>query len=499
MRDVPPPTAAISMGGGWSPVLAAGAIACVAIALVILIPTYPFAALGASGALLAVWIAARRALLAIAVILAVIALLGSESLLKMQLGIQWVEVDVLLLVTALGICARRFLQRSHVRPSRLDLAVIGFALAIALAAYIGLLRGADSSLVRSELRPPGYLVVVYAVVRSSVRDRRGVKIVFAVLLIATLLASLKALAIYLFVPAGAAGEPERVVLATRILNTGSKRVIIQGGEIFPALMILLTLPWFFNATSRRLAVSGSVALAILCFAVVISFTRSYWVGLVVGVGALMILLRGRFAWRLIRGIALSVMCTGLLITGLGMGLESFSAAAIGDQLRVRALSLLEGRGDTSIQSRLAELDAIGNEFTQAPLLGRGLGSTYQFTSAETQGLRDWEYTHNSYAYFLLKTGFVGTATLLFVILLGLATAFQLTMRSASKKGRLFLAGLSASLAALCVTSLFSPWLTHYVGAAYAGLALATVESMRVGRFNLSDSNRSETSKEESNG
>lgn len=465
---------------GWLFVLATTLLLGVGVALAVAIPTHPHLAIAALAAGLATNIAARWPLAAISTILSVVVLLGSESIWKLQLGIQWVEVDLLLLVSSAGMGARLLASRVPIRPSRLDWAIFAFATLIGVGAYIGVVRGVDLGLLRAELRPPAYLVLVYAIVRASIDRLKRARWIYGVVFAATLLASLKVLAVYLFVPVGLAGESERLFLATRILNSdGGKRVILHGGEVFPVLMILLAMPWMARfAGSRKLALGGA-ALAVLLFAVVVSFTRSYWLGLAAGAAGLLALLPRGLSFRLAFGAAVSSGAVAVLVLGLQIGLPSFSTVDLVSRVRVRAETLLETERDSSAQGRMMELSAIGKVFTESPLFGGGLGSTYQVYSRDLGRVRDWEYTHNSYAYYALKTGVVGLGAFLMILGLGLETVGRLALRHPSLEGRLLFAGLAASLVALFVTSLFAPWLTHYVGTAYLGLALGVAETLRV--------------------
>jgi O-antigen ligase len=409
----------------------------------------------------------------------VVVLFGSESIWKFQLGIQWVEVDLLLLVSTAGMSARLLASRTALRPTPLDWTIFGYATLVGVGAYVGIVRGVDLGLLRAELRPPAYLVLVYVIARISVDRLQKARLLYGVVFAATLLASFKVLAVYLLVPAGLAGERERLVLATRILNSdGGKRVLLHGGEVFPVLMILLALPWMARLGSpRKLALAGT-ALTFLVFAVLVSFTRSYWVGLAAGAASLLVYLPRGFSTRLALGTAFSGGAFALLVLALHFGFPSFSTDELSNRLRARAQTLLATEHDSSAQGRIAELAAIGGLFAESPLVGGGLGSTYQVYSRDLGRVRDWEYTHNSYAYYALKSGIVGLGSFLLVLGLGLATIGRLAFRHPSLEGRLLFAGLAASVVALLVTSLFAPWLTHYVGTAYVGLAFGAAEALR---------------------
>jgi hypothetical protein len=116
--------------------------------------------------------------------------------------------------------------------SRLDWAVLLLAAAVVVGTYRGLSRGISLEDLRSELRPPGYLLVTYAVARHATRERGKAAKAFTLLVILSVLVAIKTAAVYALVPLAPAGEPERILLATRVLNSdGFKRILPQGADL----------------------------------------------------------------------------------------------------------------------------------------------------------------------------------------------------------------------------------------------------------------------------
>lgn len=465
-------------GLGWP--AAAGLLVVLGACSAYFVAARPIVAAGAVASLLLAAQAARRPLHGLYLIFAVVALLGSESLLGLHLGIRWVEVDLLLVVCTLGWLVRLLARGDHGRLSRLDLTMLLVATAMAIGAFRGLSHGVTLEDLRSELRPPGYLLLTYAVARHSLGERSEAAKAFTVLLVLSLLVAVKSAAVYGYAPLAPGGEPERILWATRVMNSGGfKRVVAQGAEIFPLLGLLLLLPRVLRLHSLGARLGGWAGCSLLFLAVAVSLTRSYWLGLAVGLAWLSFLGPWRVSLRLLAGIA----GTALLLVAGGFALETaVPSVAAGDLLHAAAhrLHVFGPSGwDPSSRERLFELEAIRELILDSPWFGSGLGARYSFHSSMARGIWEWEYTHNSYAYWLMKLGFIGSLPVFLALGLGVAAGLRWVRKATDATTRALACGVSACLTALLVVSATAPWMTHYVGAAWTGLLLGVCESQRL--------------------
>ena len=456
-------------------------LAFLGLGLAILLAADPMIATACVAGALLLGFCLLRPLGGLVLILVTVSFLGSESLLRLHFGWQWVEADLLLGAAVLGWGARSLARGETLRIGRLEVAFAIFGLFLLLGAALGLGAGHRFEDLRSELRPPAYMFATYAIVRSSIRRPAQARRMMTVLAVAAVLSALKALIVYGTVPLAPAGGPEERIWATRVMNSsGVKRVIAQGAEIYPVLATLWILPALPGISSIRRRLLGWAAVATLLLAVLVSMTRSYWLGLAAGFGALLCAHRFRVGMRIGRealGAILLLVCFALLLQSIVPGFDLRSLTGPAGQ---RALGTLMGGVDPSARGRIAELESIRALVAASPWTGSGLGGTYLFYSSLTGGLRVWEFTHNSYAHWALKLGIPGLLSALVVLGLGLASAVSWLRRAPSVEERTIASGLLASLFALLVLSLTAPWLTHYVGAAWAGLIIGCCESMRAG-------------------
>jgi O-antigen ligase len=452
----------------------------VAVVLAVLLAMNPPVAIGCAIGIALIALSALRPLYGLAIILTAVSLFGSDSILRLHLGWQWVEVDLILAIAFLGWVARGIARGRIDRIHRLDIALALFAVTVTIGAVKGLGTGTAFEELRSELRPPAYLILVYAIARTSIREAAALRRFLLVLAVGVILSVLKVLVVYSGVPLPAAGSPERLVWATRVMNSGGmKRVIAQGAEIFPLLMTLCLLPLLPGLRSIGKRLLGWSVVSLLLLGVALSMTRSYWLGLAAGLLTLLCVHRVRGAMRLwgeIAGIVVILLCGFFLLQSI---IPGFDAGRLTERMEHRALGPVVDGPDPSTRGRLDELDAIQEIVASHPWTGTGLGGTYVFYSALGGGIREWEFTHNSYASWAMKLGLTGLLAMVSVLFLGLLAAVQIVRHAASPADRALASGILASLVALCATSLTAPWLTHYVGAAWAGLTLGGAESIRL--------------------
>ncbi len=465
--------------GGW--LLPGAIVALLGVFGALAIAWRPLVAAAACAALLASLFAARRPIDGLVLLMGLVALFGSDSIFHLRLGIQWVEADLILGVCGLGWSVGTLLRGAPIRLSRLDVAVILFALAVVAGIHRGLSLGIPLEEMRTELRPPAYLILIYAIARTSIRSPRIAGRVLAILLFVGLAAAIKGLCVYALVPSVAPGAPERLIAATRVMNSdGFKRVLVQGGEIFPVISALLLLPWIAVVRSRRARIGSWLALSILLLTILISFTRSYWLGFLAGSAAVLFAMPARAGRIFLGGIVVAtvlVLSLAALVETTG---REISSTGFCGQVIHRIAGIDPDDPDPSVRGRLAEIEGIKERIASSPWTGTGLGGTYSFYSALTNGVKEWEYTHNSYASVALKLGIFGLAAILLACGWGLAAAYGwLAAARPSPPEAALASGALAALLAILVISFTAPWLTHYVGSAWAGLLMGCSESMRL--------------------
>lgn len=212
--------------------------------------------------------------------------------------------------------------------------------------------------------------------------------------------------------------------------------------------------------------AGILTATLFGAATVLTFTRSYWLGLAAGLavlGALAIagLAGGRLRPRVTpAGAAFALVLAGALVTAtLALGLHG----PVVERVAVTQV----GAGDLSVDTRRLELAAALDALRAEPLLGIGSGGEFLSVhpvSPDEVALGPTNFIHNAYVYLPLKFGVLGFAALI-ALAGGTALALMDALRRARHEG-VERTGMVAVLAMVLVASATAP---NLIDPAYAVL------------------------------
>src|SRR3989338_7883538 len=265
------------------------------------------------------------------------------------------------------------------------------------------------------------------------------------------------------------------------MDQGFYRIFFQGQiyELF-ALIIFLAI-----ANSQRLRVKYHWLLgAGLAAAVILSFSRSFWVGGVAGLFALFFLLIFvlKAKWR-----SVSIFAAYLVAVFLAGFILIFALMNIPPRKGKPAslFSLVSERATTQEaagQSRMELLKPLWKGILKHPIIGSGFGATITYNSKDPRILQNnptGEFTTFAFEWGYLdlwyKMGILGP-----LAYLGLIGSVLLALwRAMKEKTEIILAGISikaislgvfAALIALAAVHFFTPYLNHPLGIGFIILA-----------------------------
>jgi O-antigen ligase len=199
----------------------------------------------------------------------------------------------------------------------------------------------------------------------------------------------------------------------------------------------------------------------------ISFSRSFWVGLLAGIILLLIL--NKKLWPNLRQAWIKIVAILILIAVVDLVL-ALGIANIPQPLgpRVSLTSLVEKRvteNEVAGMSRLNLIQPLLKAIAKHPVIGSGFGQTVTYQSLDPRNLKDnsegWYTTFAfEWGYFdiWLKIGLVGLMVYLFLI-------WQI-IKSGWQNRSILNISLILGLVAVLVTSFFSPYLNHPLGIGY---------------------------------
>jgi hypothetical protein len=306
-----------------------------------------------------------------------------------------------------------------------------------------------------EVRPLAYysLAGVLTSLRPSVRDTR---FYFLLTLGGALAASLKALAIAIFFP-GLAQKPG-VLVATVTRAGAAIRVVV--GSSWAEAGFLLAFPFVAHSRSIRLQKYILPATAILLGAIVISYTRTIWLSVLLAVLLCLPFLGFDWLRSTVRLALLSAACLALLLA-----LEPQILASVSSGVLSRLSAVNTSR---TLAERAIETGPALAAFRLSPILGAGLGHVLVLPSFAFYGFNEVTgFIHNGFLFVLTKEGVVGLA--LFTWLLATATwrAGWTALKSRDVLTRLMASGCLGGLIAFIVTNNYAPFITESVAGVVA--------------------------------
>ncbi len=205
-------------------------------------------------------------------------------------------------------------------------------------------------------------------------------------------------------------------------------------------------------------------LMISLITVILSWSRSFWAGLVVGVGIYLLSLliqKTKFlSFLKISGklILITLISFGLILCIIYLPPK----VSEGNLLSMFGSRLTQGEAASS--SRVNQLKPLIQEISRHPLIGSGFGTTATYLSDDPRILGNYTtYTFEwGYLDMILKFGILGTLIYLILIFKVLKRLFVINL------------GFALALISLLVVNIFSPYLNHPLGIGFVILCSAIV-------------------------
>lgn len=274
------------------------------------------------------------------------------------------------------------------------------------------------------------------------------------------------------------------------MQGGFYRIFIQS-HIF--VLVGFFLAWLFLAREVKEDKSGRkdfwvyfLAMAFFLATIVISLSRSFWVGMFIGFFLLVIfLIKDKLGLKkifinlaaLIGASALSFIILIFIVKfPYPNPLGGFNATEL---LSQRAMQI---SGEAGASSRWALLPELLKKIRQAPILGSGFGATVTYQTKDPRILETsltGEYTTYAFEWgwldVWLKLGLFGLAAYLILIVKIIIQGFR---NNLDNDEAILNAGLVMGIMVICVVSFFSPYMNHPLGIGYLIIASAIIGSNR---------------------
>lgn len=269
---------------------------------------------------------------------------------------------------------------------------------------------------------------------------------------------------------------------TMMPDSGFARIFIQSQifELVGIFIILMLVLYIIKNRELRIMnyelwyLMGILALSIS--GILISWSRSFWVGGAAGLVILLVILIYQkikfkeFGKILGIGLVCTVISIVLIFAVVKVPLPGFGYGAFGAGLvSERATSLT---GEAGAGSRWNLLPELWGEVKEAVIFGKGFGETVIYKSEDPRVVASsptGEYTTYAFEWgyldIWLKMGIIGLLVYLGLILSLLIKGLK-KANEIKDLQKYLVYGLIVGLIAVCATSFFSPYLNHPLGIGY---------------------------------
>lgn len=358
--------------------------------------------------------------------------------------------------------------------------VLLFLLAIFIASMVGIVFGNVYLSKMVETARPYSFYLMFFVGLLCLRNRRSLNTLLVILVVMAAIT-----AVLMFIQF-AAGDRFKVFLGQSV------RVELFGGyagRILPpgTELIWMTVPFVISRipiSSARVQRGLIALLALLLGGLLLTFTRSVWMGTLLSMIVMAIL--GRGAVR--RGVLRMFLALGIFVAILMVGLQLVSTDENNYMAPYvqRFTSIFNPESyeeGSSADARRQEIQAAWPKIVQHPWFGVGVGGTYDYIEAwddatKSHYMRPVSYIHNAYFLLLTHTGVIGFSTCMLMYITFFARARKIFRRLRRPDDRaVVMAGIGA-IASVMLASIMQPSLWYPPAVPCIGLIFAVVEVVR---------------------
>ena len=270
-------------------------------------------------------------------------------------------------------------------------------------------------------------------------------------------------------------------------KTGWPRIFIQS-QAYSAIAFF-TIFWFKQSSFKLKEFwRSSNILALLAAggflsAILISFSRSFWVALFSALAISLIALWYLASFKKMLTAGVWLILSGLLSFAFIYLVVAFPYIHLpSTDFSANLLDRVSNGNEAALASRWSLLPVLFKEIKQEPLLGQGYGATVTYFSSDPRILQNnpsGEYTTYAFEWgyldLWLKLGILGLAAYLYLIIKLVIDAWR---RGRQENKALFFV-LATGIIFLAVTHIFTPYLNHPLGIGFVILSSCLIWSNRV--------------------
>jgi O-antigen ligase len=356
----------------------------------------------------------------------------------------------------------------------------------------GLLRGNELSNIFFDFNNWLYFALIFPIF-SAIKTRDDLKMLWQIFLISIIWLSFKTFVLLFFFSHNIPGTIEMLYGWVRTSGVG-EITLIQGGfyriffqshiyNLIAFFIFLILTASAIKRNDKKLFTTHYLLLTTNLSIILLSFSRSFWIGLIVGLLCSAVYIIWQYNWKLLFKMFGLILLSSILSLALITAIVKFpypnplGGFSTTDLLSSRAKQI---SGEAAVSSRWNLLPELWTEIKKAPIAGSGLGATVTYKSNDPRILEtttDGKFTTYAFEWgwldIWLKFGFLGFLAYLFLIFKLTTDSLKLIKKGGEKEKNLA-SGLLISLSALLIIHFFTPYLNHPLGIGFIILLILAI-------------------------
>ena len=360
----------------------------------------------------------------------------------------------------------------------LDLPLFAFY-SVALLSTIIAINQSSVELVdaRRAIRVITYYLSFFIVTNLVRRDRQILLLLKGILLLSTLVA-LMMLAQY-FIGTSVAILPGRVETLTTWGEAykGITRILPPGQSIILVSFITMTIVLVVDRL-RPLDILKIFQWGLLGVGILLTFNRSFWVGVVLALFLLFYLGEWKDKYRLVKWGLLLLLFATIVFFGVTSSTEVEAGKLISAAyIRLSTLIKPETLSEASIQARYRENEYAFPQIASQPLLGLGLGARYRpwDTRLDVNRVDARGYIHNGHLWLMLKTGLIGYLFFVWLSITFIFRGFKYWRYSSNSEYRGIVLGFTVTYLVVLIGAIVNPMLMQWFWTPVIGIMMGVNE------------------------
>lgn len=168
--------------------------------------------------------------------------------------------------------------------------------------------------------------------------------------------------------------------------------------------ILFVIPLYLKSTRKYFKLLFIGVVGILITALILTFSRGYWVGLIIGLFIVLILETKKNRISLVFTILIIQLLIISTLYIMFPNMFQLFLSAVFERLGSVSNALSK---DVSFLNRIQEWKFLIVKIFDSPFVGYGFGSTFRFHDVIVHYMKNSDYSHNFYLYITFKIGIIG--------------------------------------------------------------------------------------------